>query len=283
MREEQENEEVVYKLISPEKKQYVKSPRYKSKLSYQVRTDVNKGSHKTMGYASVPLHRPSSYLHKRARIFPPRPKIEGDHCLVKERKPQVPSRFIKTKKEHLADESNEKENNEADHNADHANDLDLSGGRASNYFRVKNKLNVLNAKPPQREFKIIDSCRGDRKSLVNSGLVLNYLHKKDYGRLPKYLLKIRKEEEKRLATQKQHLERRQSVMCIEGEPRKQLLEGLKKDWFQLQTAFQKLPMMIDTIPKIKRKLTLEKELTRLERDIAIIEKHPVIILCDSTP
>jgi hypothetical protein len=35
----------------------------------------NKYCHKTFGFAEVPLNKPSEYLKKNSRIFPPCPKI----------------------------------------------------------------------------------------------------------------------------------------------------------------------------------------------------------------
>ena len=37
-------------------------------------------------------------------------------------------------------------------------------------------------------------------------------------------------------------------------------------------------MLTDTIPKMRRKQALEQELRQLERDIAIVERNPVIFV-----
>lgn len=37
-------------------------------------------------------------------------------------------------------------------------------------------------------------------------------------------------------------------------------------------------MLTDTIPKMKRKEALEQELRQLERDIAIVERNPIIFV-----
>lgn len=56
------------------------------------------------------------------------------------------------------------------------------------------------------------------------------------------------------------------------------IQGLKQNWQELQTVFQGLPMLTDTIPKMKRKEALEQELRQLERDIAIVERNPIIFV-----
>lgn len=49
----------------------------------------------------------------------------------------------------------------------------------------------------------------------------------------------------------------------------------------MQKEFQLLPMITDTIPKINRKVKLEKDLQALEKDIILIEKHPYIYIDES--
>lgn len=56
-------------------------------------------------------------------------------------------------------------------------------------------------------------------------------------------------------------------------------QGLKKNWKELQKEFQLLPMVTDTVPKIKRKTQLEKQLKELEKDIDLIERNPIIYVC----
>lgn len=45
--------------------------------------------------------------------------------------------------------------------------------------------------------------------------------------------------------------------------------------------FQRLPLLIDTPPKVQRKAKLERELQQLERDIGIIEQHLHIFVYDN--
>ncbi|KAG8212784.1 hypothetical protein J437_LFUL019752, partial [Ladona fulva] len=179
MREKRENEEeIVYKLIAPEKIHFEKPPRYKSKFRNKVEEDVvqSKCSHKTMGHASVPPAVPTGYLHKNTRINPPRPDIEGPRCLAEEKKPNLPPCPNKIRKENFSkggDEENEKSGKKEE-----GKDKIMAAARSANFFRVRNIRNVQHAKPPQREPKIADTCKGDRQSLLLSGLAPVYTFKK---------------------------------------------------------------------------------------------------------
>jgi hypothetical protein len=45
-------------------------------------------------------------------------------------------------------------------------------------------------------------------------------------------------------------------------------------------VYQQLPILTDTIPKIKHKTKLDEELKQLENDIRTIECHPDIYVTD---
>lgn len=56
-------------------------------------------------------------------------------------------------------------------------------------------------------------------------------------------------------------------------------QGLKTNWAELHKEFLLLPMLTDTMPKMKRKTTLEKELNNLEKDIDLLERNSSIYVC----
>lgn len=58
-------------------------------------------------------------------------------------------------------------------------------------------------------------------------------------------------------------------------------QDLKTNWQLMQKAFLQLPMLTDTIPKINKKVKLEKELKQLEKDIALVEDNPYIYIFES--
>jgi len=56
-------------------------------------------------------------------------------------------------------------------------------------------------------------------------------------------------------------------------------QGLKTNWAELHKEFLLLPMLTDTVPKMKRKTMLEKQLNDLEKDIDLLERNPSIYVC----
>ena len=63
----------------------------------------------------------------------------------------------------------------------------------------------------------------------------------------------------------------------EGE-KKEILNGLKKNWEKVNRQYQILSVIIDTPSKKQHKLELEQKLTKLESDIDLIKKSPAIIV-----
>lgn len=55
-----------------------------------------------------------------------------------------------------------------------------------------------------------------------------------------------------------------------------LIQGLKQNWHELQTTYQGLSLVTDTVPKKLRKTKMESELKRLEREILLVESNPYI-------
>lgn len=48
----------------------------------------------------------------------------------------------------------------------------------------------------------------------------------------------------------------------------------------MQSRYQGLPILTDTIPKMIRKTQMEAKLLELEKDIRLIEQHPYIYVYD---
>lgn len=82
-----------------------------------------------------------------------------------------------------------------------------------------------------------------------------YREKKDYGRAPEYLVKVKKEikekRQKELLAQQVDTKPKDFVVLAEEE-RLRILDSLQKTWEKLNTEYQKLPLVIDTLPKITR-------------------------------
>lgn len=53
------------------------------------------------------------------------------------------------------------------------------------------------------------------------------------------------------------------------------------NWSNLQQQYQRLSLLTDTLPKKIRKEVIEARLNELETFIALLEKHPVIVIMDN--
>ena len=95
----------------------------------------------------------------------------------------------------------------------------------------------------------------------------DYLKKKNYGQVPKYVTKIKQEIEdeynlvREMQIEEQNEKDRQKMLMPEEE-RQELIAALKKKWEVLHHKFQKesIHSKLDTIGKKTRKENLEKEM-----------------------
>ena len=110
------------------------------------------------------------------------------------------------------------------------------------------------------------------------------LKKKTYGRVPKYVTKIKQEieDEYNLVREMQIEEqeaRDQQRMLMPEEERQELIAALKKKWEQTMRDYQKESHhgKLDTIGKKGRKETLEAEMDQLEADIKKLQKNYIFV------
>jgi len=103
----------------------------------------------------------------------------------------------------------------------------------------------------------------------------DYLKKKAYGSVPKYLTKIRNEIEdeynlvREMQIEEQNERDRQKFLMPDGE-RQELISALKKKWEALNKEFQEkthYQMPLDTVGKKNRMDGLTKEMDQVESDI----------------
>lgn len=66
------------------------------------------------------------------------------------------------------------------------------------------------------------------------------------------------------------------MLQIIGNDRKEILDGLKGNWEKLHREYQGLSVITDTPAKKARKERMESEMKQLEKDIELIERHPLI-------
>jgi hypothetical protein len=51
---------------------------------------------------------------------------------------------------------------------------------------------------------------------------------------------------------------------------------MKRKWAEIMKQFQCLPFLIDTVAKIKRKITLEQQLKQIEKDMELLQNNRYI-------
>lgn len=105
-----------------------------------------------------------------------------------------------------------------------------------------------------------------------------YIYKPKYGKVPKYLqnLKEVKTKSNEMKSKEEFLrnERDQNqIRVVDEEEKKELLDGLKHNWQKLQEEYQKMPLLIDSVPKMIRKTKLENNLKSLEQDICLLNTN----------
>lgn len=244
------HDEVIYRILDKAPPEPPKTPRYTSKYKSQLTERKPSPKHRNFGFAETPLRPPSNFLRKGKGTTHPVQK--SDHkCCNTTHLPPVPKTASRDKKK----------------------------DKPCPNFKVINIKNAAKTREKHKEPRQVDSRDGHLSRLSGSGKVPEYALRKDFGRIPTYLVKrnrrIMKElEEMRLAEEKKE------SLCklISEEERQKLLKDLKHNWQLKQKAFLQLPIMTDTIPKILKKTKMEEELRELEKDIALVESNPYIYI-----
>ncbi|XP_074549670.1 enkurin [Halichoeres trimaculatus] len=242
--------ESVYNLLPREETAPRKPPRYMSKFRPTVlqESKSTKDARRTMGPAEVELPSPEKFLKKRSKDPKPAGKAESSRearsCSA--RKPPVPART----------------------------DPPVMGLQTKRDF-----LKTVSAVPMKPQPTCVDSSKGHRQRLENSGLIPQYIRKKDYGEVPQYLQQ-RNEEEKMAQEEFRNFVKEQraqgAMKQLSEEERTNILEGLKKNWDLLHHEYQGLSFVTDTMTKKARKTRLEKEMEQLKNDIQRMEKFRTI-------
>lgn len=134
--------------------------------------------------------------------------------------------------------------------------------------------------------RYVDMCNGNTQKWFGSGLAPHYIHRKNYGKVPTYLVhhkqelleaKKAREEAERAAGEDTGLKK------LSKEEVNRMVNSLKINWNQVFSRYQSLPLQIDTIGKIKRKSSLEAQLKLLENDIQTLQRHDTIYIAETHP
>jgi hypothetical protein len=111
---------------------------------------------------------------------------------------------------------------------------------------------------------------------------MNYLEKRDYGKVPEYLAGIKSivSHEKALIDDLVETKTRDKSTCqseyevMNEEERQQLINRLKTKWDAVNSKYQKIchRVQIDSLGDIRRKESQERELQQLEDDIEMLSR-----------
>ncbi|ALC43345.1 CG16984 [Drosophila busckii] len=256
--------------------EYKKQSVVLQKDGVRLLTDAKKCLHRSMGCANVPLDPPCAFLRKNHGV---RWKRENLHvCPPPRHMPPLPPIGKKEQKSNMVPN-----------------------------FIVRNircARNTNRCPPPPR---IVDTPVGARQNLLNSGLVPQYVCRKDFGQVPVYIHKTKKmlgqlrdiccKEQARLMElcggkkgadaaaggSKQVLTKVDGVapdmpgMRIMDSPeRNELLSGLRQHLNEMTKQYQSMSLLIDNESKRLRKGKLESDLRQVEQDILMLETSPII-------
>ena len=117
---------------------------------------------------------------------------------------------------------------------------------------------------------------------------LNYMKKEDFGKVPSYLTQV-KEEIKRENEMidkyvKEQLGEVEEVPDqfeeLTDEERAELVYQLKAKWAHINAAYQKIThlVILDTTGQVRRKIQLEEEMTRIDKDIQRLTRPGAILI-----
>ncbi|XP_068604222.1 enkurin [Brachionichthys hirsutus] len=241
--------ESVYNVLPRDEVHSQKPPRYVSKFRPAVLLEEKsvKDVMKTMGPAEVQMPSPDTFLKKHSKEAKSADSEFPLSSRIDER-PPVPTRA----------------------------DVPPMGVHTERNF-----IKTATAVPVKPKPISVDSRKGDKQLLENSGLVPKYIKKKHYGEVPEYLQQ-RNHEEQSAQEEYNSFVREQreqgAVKHLSDEERRAVLEGLKKNWDQLHREYQGLSFVMDTVSKRSRKHRLEAAMRQLEDDIQIFEKFKTIFI-----
>ena len=117
---------------------------------------------------------------------------------------------------------------------------------------------------------------------------LNYMKKEDFGKVPAYLTQVQDEIQRENAMidryvkeQMGEVERPAEVYEeVDEEERYQLIDQLKSKWDTVNAKYQKIThlVVLDTRGQVRRKESLEAELTQLGNDIEKLQRASTLLV-----
>ncbi|EDW68971.1 enkurin [Drosophila virilis] len=254
--------------------EYKKHSMITLKDGMRLLTDAKKSYHRTMGCANVPLDPPCAYLRKNQGVKWRRENLHV--CPKSAHMPPLPEMGKKEKK------------------ADMVPNFVLRNIRCAR--------STVRCPPPPR---YVDTPVGTRQNLLNSGMVPQFVCRKDFGKVPVYIEKTKKmlkemhgvccKEQARLMELCGGMKLSESMEALtkptraDGAPpempgmrvmdqaeRNDILVGLRAHLNEMTKSYQSMSLLIDSENKRQRKGKLESDLRQLEQDILLLETSPII-------
>ncbi|XP_001354292.1 enkurin [Drosophila pseudoobscura] len=238
-----------------------------------ILTDAKKAHHRTMGCAHTPVDPPCAYLRKNQGI---KWRRENNHvCPKGEKMPPLPGLGTKRTEPIMA----------------------------PNFIRrnIQCAKHTVPCPPPPR---YIDTPVGTRHNLLNSGLLPQFICRKDFGKVPIYLKKTKKKlAEMNAICAKEQARLMELCRGVKGftktptaaaisaarappevpgmrvmdqKERNEILEGLRHSLTEMTKQYQSMSLLIDSVAKVQRKGKLESDLRQVEQDILLLETSPII-------
>ncbi|KAM7536466.1 hypothetical protein Aperf_G00000087791 [Anoplocephala perfoliata] len=211
------------------------------------------GRFKTIGPAEIPKPDPSNYLRSHAAFNLHKNLQPGDEeNICPGRKPPLPD-FRKSK----------------------------SAEQPKLNIISRNKLLALLSEAKKPLPYVVDTRDGHKYNLIGSGLTNYYVFKDNFGKIPCYLQRRKKEKyesDQLYSAYSQELAVHQQVPRLSSQEREQLLTNLKERHSKLYKDFLCLSVIMDTLHKRQRKAYLEKELNDIEKDIRTVEENELIFV-----
>merc|ERR1712066_422799 len=146
-------------------------------------------------------------------------------------------------------------------------------------FIKTNAIENITSVPRKPKAQYCDTNTGHKNDLLTSGLVPRYTMKQDFGKLPQYLINRNQEVKAAQERYDEYVAEEMQARALEqvgDQQRAELLRGLKAKWDDLHQQFQGLSVVTDTAPKKNRKERMEAQMSQLERDIDLLERHSTI-------
>lgn len=114
---------------------------------------------------------------------------------------------------------------------------------------------------------------------------VDYLKKVDFGKIPKYIARIKRDIEVENQLEEKLREQEEAVIrskkrLLTSEERMNLISGLKAKWQALNSEYQKITHMtvLDTVGKVRRKENFEDQLVQTENDIKLLSRNDDIYI-----